>query len=160
VDRLARQYPSDVEFPTPPTNVVNFGDAVNFPLLFGALLVVFATATLLHVLVMSVVRHRREAGLLKALGFVRSQVAWSVSWHTTTVALVGVVVGVPGGIALGRSVWQAFASNLGVLPVTTVTAWAVGAVAVGTLIVANALAIGPALVASRSRPASLLQRDE
>ena len=66
---MAQEYPTDVEFPTPPTNVVNFGDAVDFPLLFGALLVVFATATLLHVLVVSVARRRREVGLLKALGF-------------------------------------------------------------------------------------------
>jgi hypothetical protein len=160
IDQLAREYPTDVEFPTPPTNVVNFGDAVDFPLLFGVLLVVFATTTLLHVLVVSVARRRREVGLLKALGFVRAQVAWSVSWQTTTVALVGIVVGVPGGIALGRIVWQAFASNLGVRPVPVVTAWAVAAVALGTLVVANVLAVGPALAASRSRPASLLQPDE
>jgi ABC-type lipoprotein release transport system permease subunit len=157
--RLARAFPGEVEFPTPPTNLVNFGEAVNFPLIFGVVLVVFGAATLVHLLVVSVVRRREEMGLLKAIGFVRRRVAFCVSWQTTTVALVGIVVGVPVGIALGQLVWRAFARNLGVLPVAVVTAWAIVAIALGTLIVANALAIGPALVASRSRPASLLRAE-
>jgi ABC-type antimicrobial peptide transport system permease subunit len=156
---LAREYPSAVSFPAPPTNLVNFGEAVNFPLLFGAILILFGAATLLHVLVVSVVRRRRELGLLKALGFVRRQVAFSVSWQTTTVALVGIVIGVPAGIAIGRSVWQAFANNLGILPASVVLAWVTVAVALGTVLIANLLAIGPAFVASRSRPASLLRAE-
>ncbi|HVA02396.1 MAG TPA: aminotransferase class III-fold pyridoxal phosphate-dependent enzyme [Acidimicrobiales bacterium] len=52
------------------------------------------------------VRRRQEMGLLKALGFVRSQVAFCVSWQATTVALIGVVVGVPAGIAMGQLVWK------------------------------------------------------
>ena len=132
---------------------------MNFPLLFGAILILFGAATLLHVLVVSVVRRRRELGLLKALGFVRRQVAFSVSWQTTTVALVGIVIGVPAGIAIGRSVWQAFANNLGILPASVVLAWVTVAVALGTVLIANLLAIGPAFVASRSRPASLLRAE-
>jgi ABC-type antimicrobial peptide transport system permease subunit len=116
-------------------------------------------ATLLHVLVVSVVRRRREVGLLKALGFVRRQVALSVTWQTTTVALVGIVIGVPLGIVVGRGVWGVFADNLGVMPVTVVAGGTMIAVAVGALLVANLLAVGPALVAARSRPASLLQAE-
>jgi hypothetical protein len=157
--RLARAFPGEVEFPAPPTNLVNFGEAVNFPLIFGLVLIIFGAATLVHLLVVSVVRRREEMGLLKAIGFVRRQVAFCVSWQTTTVALAGIVLGVPFGIALGQLVWRAFARNLGVLPVAVVTAWAIVAIALGTLIVANALAIGPALVASRSRPASLLRAE-
>jgi ABC-type lipoprotein release transport system permease subunit len=157
--RLARKYSSDVNFPAPPTNLVNFGEAVNFPLIFGAILILFGAATLLHVLVVSVTRRRREVGLLKALGFVRRQVAFSVSWQTTTVALVGIVIGVPAGIAVGRGVWDVFARSLGVLSVTEVTAWVIVVVAVATIVVANVLAIPPAIVASRSRSASLLRSE-
>jgi hypothetical protein len=46
-------------------------------------------------------------------------------------AVVGIVVGVPVGIALGRAIWQAFARNLGVLPVTVITGWAIVDVAAG-----------------------------
>ena len=63
------------------------------------------------------------------------------------------------GIAVGRLVWRAFATDLGVLPIPVVTVWVMVAVASGTLIVANVLAIGPALVASRSNPASLLKAE-
>jgi hypothetical protein len=157
--RLNREYPSDVNYPSPPTNLVNFGQAVNFPLIFGAILILFGAATLLHVLVVSVTRRRREVGLLKALGFVRRQVALCVSWQTTTVALVGIAIGVPAGIAVGRAVWGLFAHSLGVLAVTEVTAWVLVVVAGATLVVANVLAIGPAIVAARSRPASLLRSE-
>ena len=157
--RLARAYPSQVTFPVPPTNLVNFGEAVNFPLLSGGLLVLFAVATLMHVLVVSVARRRREAGLLKALGFVRRQVAFAVSWQATTTALIGIVAGVPAGIAVGRLIWLSFASSFGVVPVPVVTAWAIVAVALGAVLIANVLAIGPAAAAARSRPASLLRAE-
>jgi hypothetical protein len=156
LDRLTRAYGTAVNQPATPANLVNFGQAVNFPLVLGLVLLLFGAATLLHVLVVSVTRRRREMGLLKALGFVRSQLAWSVSWQTTTVALVGIVFGVPLGIAIGRLVWVAFADNLGVLAVPVVMVWVVPAIVVGTLVVANLLAVGPALVASRIRPAALL----
>lgn len=148
-----------MNYPAPPTNLVNFGEAEDFPLIFGAILIVFGAATLLQVLVVSVARRRREVGLLKALGFVRRQVALSVWWQTTTVALIGIVIGVPLGIALGRTVWGAFAESLGVLAVTVVLGWAIVAIALGTVVIANLLAIGPAWIAARSHPASLLSAE-
>ena len=156
---LSRDYSTQVSFPRPPTDLVNFGEAVNFPLIFGLVVVLFGVATLLHMLLSSLNRRRREMGLLKSLGFVRRQIALSVSWQTTTVAAIGIVLGVPLGIAAGRLVWDAFASNLGVLAVPVVTAWEVAAIAAGTLVVANLLAVGPALVASRTRAASLLKSE-
>jgi hypothetical protein len=159
LSRLAREYGSNISYPVTPANLVNFGEAVNFPLILGLVLIAFGVATLVHALVVSVTRRRRETGLLKALGFVRRQIAFTVSWQTTTVALVGIAVGVPVGIALGRVIWRSFASNLGVLPVPVVTGWAIVAVAGGALVVANVLAVGPAVAAARSRPADLLRSD-
>jgi hypothetical protein len=153
-------YASSVSYPVTPANLVNFGEAVNFPLIFGLVLIVFGITTLVHVLVVSVVRRRREAGLLRALGFVPRQIAYSVWWQTATITLVGLVVGVPAGIALGRTVWQVFARSIGVVPDPIINPWVIGAVAIGTFVVASALAIGPAIVAARSRPASLLRPDQ
>lgn len=73
---------------------------------------------------------------------------------------MGIIIGVPAGVAAGRLIWQAFAANLGVVPVTVVTAWVIAAIALGTVLVANAMAIGPSLAAARSRPASLLLNAE
>ena len=156
---VAKEYAASINYPVTPANLVNFGEAVNFPLIFGLVLIVFGITTLVHVLVVSVARRRREAGLLRALGFVRRQIAYSVWWQTTTIALVGLVVGVPAGLAVGRAVWQEFARSLGVLPDAVVVPWVIAALAAGTVIVASALAIGPAVVAARSRPASLLRSE-
>jgi FtsX-like permease family len=140
-----------------PTSLVNFGEAVNFPLIFGIMVAVVGAATLAHLLVVSVARRRREIGLLKVLGFVNRQVAAAVSWQATTLALIGIVVGVPLGVVAGEAVWNAFANNLGAVPISVVPVWLVVTLAVGVVAVANLLAIGPALVATRSKPARLLQ---
>jgi hypothetical protein len=140
-----------------PTSLINFGEAVNFPLIFGAMLAVFGAATLTHLLVVSVSRRRREIGLLKVLGFVNRQVAAAVAWQATTLAVVGIVVGVPLGVWAGRAIWRAFANNLGAVPVSVVPIWLVGVLAAGVLVSANFIAIGPALVARRSKPATLLR---
>jgi hypothetical protein len=157
--RVAKEYAASISYPVTPANLVNFGEAVNFPLIFGLVLIVFGITTLVHVLVVSVARRRREAGLLRALGFVRRQIAYSVWWQTTTITLVGLVIGVPVGIAVGRAIWQEFARSLGVLPEAVVVTWVIVAVAAGTFVVASVLAIGPAVVAARSRPGSLLRSE-
>jgi len=159
LNRLVATHEGDVGLPTAPTNLVNFGQAVNFPVILGSVLIVFGVATLLHALVVSVTRRRQEVGLLKSLGFLRHQVISTVLWQTTTVALVGLVGGVPLGVAIGRLVWRAFANYLGVVPVPVVTLREIGAIALGTLLVANLLAAGPAIVAARIRPASLFRAE-
>ena len=142
-----------------PVELVNFGESVNFPLLFGAMLALFAAATMVHLLLVSVSRRRAEAGLLKVLGFVRYQVAAVVSWQATAVALVGIAAGVPLGIAAGNVLWRVFATNFGVVPLTVVEALPVAALAFGVLAAANVLAFFPALLAARSRPAQLLRAE-
>jgi hypothetical protein len=90
----------------------------------------------------------RETGLLKVLGFVRHQVAAVVCWQATTIAVIGVIVGVPLGLALGQFVWRAFATDFGVVPVVAVPSLVIAALAAAVLVAANALAAGPALLAA------------
>ena len=157
MDHYLAAYPSITSQPQAPTSLVNFGQAVDFPLIFGAMLAVFGAATLAHLLVVSVSRRRRDVGLLKVLGFVNRQVVSTVSWQATTLALVGIVVGVPLGLVVGRGVWNTFANNLGVIPVTVVPILLTAAIAMGVLVGANLIAIVPAWVATRSRPSDLLR---
>jgi hypothetical protein len=157
--RHVSKYPQFAGLAQEPVELVNFGESVNFPLLFGGLLAVFGAATMVHLLVVSVSRRRAEAGLLKVLGFVRYQVAAVVSWQATAVALVGIAAGVPLGIAAGRVFWRVFATNFGVVPLTVVDALPVAALAFGVLAAANVLAFFPALLAARSRPAQLLRAE-
>jgi putative ABC transport system permease protein len=157
--RYTSKYRGYLAEPQEPVELVNFGEAVNFPLLFGAALVLFGAATMAHLLLVSVTRRRAEAGLLKVLGFVRRQVAAVVSWQATAVVLVGIAVGVPLGIAAGKIAWRAFATSFGVVPLTVVEALPLAAIALGVLAAANVLAFLPALLAARAHPAQLLRAE-
>jgi FtsX-like permease family len=157
--RHIRRYPGLTYLPAKPTVLVNFGESVNFPLLFGVALSLFGAATMMHLLLVSVARRRSETGLLKSLGFIRRQVAAAVCWQATTVALVGIVVGAPIGIAAGRVIWRVFATNFGVVPVPVVQPLLLAALAAGALAAANVLAAIPALLAVRSHPAQLLRAE-
>jgi len=157
--RHVAKYPQLTYLPAKPTVLVNFGESVNFPLLFAVALSVFGAATLLHLLLVSVARRRVEAGLLKALGFVRRQVAAAVCWQATAVAVVGIAVGAPAGIAAGKVLWRIFATNFGVVPVAVVEPVLIAALAAGVLAAANLLAAVPALLAARSHPARLLRAE-
>ena len=157
--RYTSRYRAYVASPQEPTELVNFGEVVNFPLLFGVALSLFGAATMVHVLLVSVNRRRTEAGLLKVLGFVRRQVAAVVGWQATAVALVGIAAGVPLGIAAGKIAWRLFATNFGVVPVSVVPAALLAVLACGVLVAANVLAAVPAWLAARSRPAQLLRAE-
>jgi hypothetical protein len=157
--RHVSKYPQFAGQEQEPIELVNFGQSVNFPLLFGGMLALFGAATMVHLLLVSVSRRRAEAGLLKVLGFVRYQVAAVVSWQATAVALVGIVAGVPLGIAAGKVLWRVFATNFGVVPLTVVDVLLVALLAIGVLVAVNVLAFFPALLAARSRPAQLLRAE-
>jgi hypothetical protein len=150
-------YSSIVSPAVAPTSLVNFGEAVNFPLVVGGIVAVFGAATLIHLLTVSVTRRRREFGLLKVLGFVNRQIVMSVAWQATTVAAVGLLAGIPAGVITGRVVWLAFAAHLGVVPVAVIPAALVGGLAVGVIAIANLLAVAPAVAARNTRPARLLR---
>ena len=157
--RFTSKYRSYVASPLEPVELVNFGQSVSFPLLFGVALSLFGAATMVHLLLVSVNRRRTEAGLLKVLGFLRRQVAAIVGWQATVVALVGIAAGVPLGIAAGKIAWRLFATNFGVVPVPVVPAAVLAALACGVLVAANTLAALPAWLAARSRPAQLLRAE-
>ena len=150
-------YSSIATQPTTPRSLINFGEAVNFPLIFGVMLAVFGAATLAHLLVVSVSRRRREIGLLKVLGFVNGQVMSAVAWQATTVALVGIIVGIPLGVVLGRVIWDAFTDNLGAVPMSVVSTVVLGGLVAGVLVVANLIAVAPAVMARRTKPGDLMR---
>jgi hypothetical protein len=156
--RYTSRYRSYIASPQEPVELVNFGQSVSFPLLFGVALSLFAAATMVHLLLVSVNR-RTGAGLLKVLGFLRRQVAAIVGWQATVVALMGIVAGVPLGIAAGKIAWRLFATNFGVVPVPVAPAAVLAVLACGVLVAANALAAAPAWLAARSRPAQLLRAE-
>jgi ABC-type lipoprotein release transport system permease subunit len=155
--RLQRHFSQNVDVLSVPVNLVNFGQAVDFPLLLGVTLALFGAATLAHLLFVSVARRPRQVALLKVLGFVRRQVLVATCWQALTVVAVGLVIGVPLGIVVGRVVWRLFASHLGAVPVAVIPVGLVGAVCAVIVVGGVALAMAPAVLAVRVRPAEALR---
>jgi len=156
---LEQQYSTHLDVISRPVNLVNFGGAINFPFLLGVTLAIFGIATLLHLLLVSIARRRRELALLKVLGFVRRQVSAAVCWQAVTIAVVGLVFGVPLGIALGNVIWRNFATDVGAIPVSVVPVVRIVLIGVGVLVVGTLLAVLPAVFASRLPPAGALREE-
>ena len=131
----------------------------NVPLVLASLFTLSALATLVHVLVTSVRRRRKDLAILRTLGFKKRQVASAVAWQSVVLAVVALLIGVPAGVLIGRLGWSLFATNLGVVSVPVV-AWVPVAAAIPvTVVVAVLISIGPALAARRTKPAMVLRAE-
>ncbi|MEY2476455.1 MAG: putative transport system permease protein [Actinomycetota bacterium] len=161
VARFKRSFPgaySAYALARPPGEVVNLGRVGSLPDAFAAFLAVVGVAGLLHALVTSTTRRRADLAVLRAMGFVRRQLGASVAWQSTTIAVVGLLVGIPLGIAIGRWVWILVADGIGVatdplVPLTTVL------LVPAALLVANLLAVPLGVRAARVPPAAVLRTE-
>jgi hypothetical protein len=129
------------------------------PLVLASLFTLAALATLIHVLVTSVRRRRKDLAILRTLGFKKRQVASAVAWQSVVLAVVALLIGVPVGILIGRLGWSLFATNLGVVSVPVVAWGPVAAAIPVTIVVAVLISIGPALAARRTKPAMVLRAE-
>jgi predicted permease len=120
---------------------------------FGGLALLLASIGLYGLLSYSVSRRTREIGVRAALGAQRTTVIWLVLREALTLALLGVVVGIPAGLAASRLI----ASMLfGISPVDLPTL-----AAVSLLPLASALLAGyiPARRASHTDPLVALRME-
>jgi hypothetical protein len=147
-------------FPIPatlPVVVADLSRIEDLPLALAGFFALLACATVAHALVTTVRRRRRDLAVLRSIGFTRRQTRGAIAWQATLLAIAGVVVGVPLGIAAGRLAWRWLADDFPIAYVPPLAALAVVLVASVAILVANALAAGPAHVASRIRPAEALR---
>ncbi|HEX2784351.1 MAG TPA: FtsX-like permease family protein [Ilumatobacteraceae bacterium] len=139
--------------------IVNSSDVGGVPALLALGLGAAAAISLAIALAASVRRRHREFALLQSLGFTRRQLAASIAWQATTTVGVGVVVGVPVGVVLGRTLWTAFADQLDVVPQPSVPIVLLLLVIAGALAIANLAAAFPARMARRVQPAVVLHSE-
>jgi putative ABC transport system permease protein len=146
----ADQRPSDIE---------NFTEVRDTPLILGAVLALLAVGTLAHVLVTGVRRRRRDLAVLKTLGLLRPQLLRLVSWQATALAAAALLVGLPLGLLAGRWAWQLFAVSAGVGNQADVPVRLVLLVIPVTLMLAVLLAAGPGWAAARLSPSAVLRAE-
>ena len=77
----------------------------------------------------------------------------------TAVALVGLVVGVPLGIALGRVGWRLVAQRVPLTDVAPFAALALVLVAPLTVVIANVAAVWPGRRVAHQHPATVLRTE-
>jgi hypothetical protein len=142
-----------------PAEILNYRSLGDTPAFLGAGLAAGAIAALALTLVASVRRRRRDLAVLKTLGFTERQLAATVAWHSSTAVAIGVVAGVPLGIALGRTLWDLFAHDINAVPAPSVPVGQVALIAVGALVLANVIAAVPGRLAART-PTALVLRSE
>jgi ABC-type lipoprotein release transport system permease subunit len=162
--RLGRKLRRGEARPVPPplsapADLVNFGRVQRLPVALAAVLALLGALTLAHMLLTGTRRRARELAVLKAVGFVRSQVVAAVVWQATTVAAVSLLVGLPLGVALGRWAWRLFAHELGIVPDPVVPLGRTLLVVPAALLAANFVAALPARVAARTKPAPVLRTE-
>jgi putative ABC transport system permease protein len=142
-----------------PADVISYDSVRSTPLILAAVLALLAIATVTHALVIAIRRRRRDLALLGTLGFTRQQVAATVLWQATTVAVLAIVVGIPLGIVAGRIAWDALANDLGTVAEPRISVIGALVAIPAVLLVTNAIAYLPGRVASRMRPAVVLRSE-
>lgn len=114
---LSEQFPfaiSAYSRPRPPVDIVNVERTGGLVRALALFLGIVAVAAAFHSLATSARRRRGDLALLRSLGFVRRQVVGSTVAHGLILSSLGVLVGLPLGLAAGRWIWRLIAGSLGV----------------------------------------------
>jgi ABC-type lipoprotein release transport system permease subunit len=153
-DRAIEVVPAEV-----PPELSNLRNVRTLPVVLAAVLAVLAVAALGHVLLTSARRRRREFAVLRALGLTRRGGRVVLNAQGTAVGLVGLLIGVPLGVAAGRRGWDWVASSVPLRAVPPFAALAVLVLVPVALVLANAVAVWPGRRVARLRPAQVLRTE-
>jgi ABC-type antimicrobial peptide transport system permease subunit len=112
-----------------------------------------------HVFASSVRRRRRDFAVLSALGLGRRSSRLVLNAQGTSIALVGLIVGVPLGTVVGRQGWRWVAGRV---PLEYVPPFALVAVLVSVplaLLIVNVMAVWPGRLVATMRVADQLRTE-
>jgi hypothetical protein len=129
------------------------------PMVMAGFLALLALGAVGHALATAVRRRRHDIAVLRALGMSRRQSRTSVIIQATVVSLVGLAVGAPLGVALGRTIWRYVADTTFMHYVPPVAAAALALVVPVTLAAAVLLAVWPGRVAASLPVADVLRAE-
>jgi hypothetical protein len=161
IARLAGQIGDTVTVapPSEPADQLNLRNVRPLPFLFAGFSLALAVAALAHISATVLRRRRGELAVLRSLGMTPLQVRACLGWQATTLAAVGLVVGVPLGMALGRLAWRAVADATPMIYVAPLAVLALALAVPVALTVANLVAALPGQRAARLRPAEVLRTE-
>ena len=129
------------------------------PRLLGAFLGVLAVGAVGHALFVGVRRRRHEVAVLRALGTTRWQARVIVLTQAALIGTIGLAVGVPVGLLLGRALWRAVATSTPLIYVPPVAALALALALPAAVLLLALLASVPARRAARLRVPDILRAE-
>jgi hypothetical protein len=142
-----------------PTEIDHVRRIDGLPLALAAFVAAVALVAVGFALVSAGRRRRRELAVMRTIGFLGRQLRAVLAWQATTVALIGLIVGVPIGLVIGRLVWSTVADDLGVASTPTWPVLGVVLLVPAVLLAVNVVAALPARAAARTRPAVVLRSE-
>jgi len=148
IELLGVQYPAEIE---------NYRSIGSTPAVLALALAAGAVVALGLTLSASVRRRRRDLAMLRALGFTGRQLRAVVAWQASVNGVIGIVVGVPLGILLGRWLWTLFARYIDAVPEPTIPVLSIVIVALVTLVLANVVSALPGRSAAQTSTAQVLR---
>ena len=143
--------------PLPQVQVVR--DVAALPLALSAFLALLAVGAVGHALSIAVRRRRHELAVLRALGLTRRQCRLVVVTQASLLAVIGLVFGIPLGVALGRTLWRAAADITPLAYQPPQALWALLLVGPLALLAAMLLAAWPGERAARLRTGQILRSE-
>jgi hypothetical protein len=141
----------------PPPEVLAIRDVAVLPLALSAFLALLAVGAVGHALSIAVRRRRHELAVLRALGLTRWQSRLVVATQATVLAVIGLVFGVPLGIALGRFIWRVAAGMTPLAYHPPLAELALLLIGPAVLVAAITLAVWPARRAARLHVGQILR---
>jgi ABC-type lipoprotein release transport system permease subunit len=150
----------DVEPASVPVELTNLRSVRVLPELLAGFLALLGIAAVAHVLVTSARRRRHDFAVLRAIGLTRGGTRLVLNWQGTAVATVGLLLGVPLGVVLGRVGWRLVTERVPLLNVPPFAGEPVLVLIAATVVVVNLLALWPGrIVARRRMPAEELRAE-
>ncbi len=145
--------------PSPPADQIAMRNVRSLPILFAVFAPLVALGALLHV-TSSVLRQRgADLAILRTLGLTPFQTGTCLVWQATLLAVIGLIVGIPLGVAIGRGTWQLVAEHIPIVQVTAVAAVPLLLLLPAAIIAANVVTLRPAWRTSRLSAADALRAD-
>lgn len=149
----------DPQLPRLPAEVERVTQVDRLPELLAGFLVLLAVLAVGHATLTLTTRRRAELGMLATIGFVRRQLRSTLGWQSATAALIGLVLGIPAGIIVGRLAWVATAASLGVAEDITVPTRLLLLTALVTLALLSAVGLVAGARVGRRHPALALRAE-
>jgi hypothetical protein len=158
-DALSAYGPPQFRTGSRPSDVEGLVRLKSLPVVLASLLVLVVGVTVANAMVVAVRRRRRDIAILQSLGSTRGEVTATGIWQGVTVAVVGLLFGVPLGIVFGRWFWIRLANSFGTLAEPVVPFLGVVALTASVLGLAAIAGFVPIRRGLRHHPAEVLRSE-